>query len=470
MPVYDIPGLTDTHGDNTGVVEVGRIRKGETSETKSGASRPKNLDYFRVTFREDLTDLKAMYDRQVFDKPKTLQVQLAYTTIEECWWAWNSIYKSGGMVGLHDGVWWNYLRDPETNDVLVSDYMLTPNGHQKITDDMVNGHRVILSQDALDDYLLNYHKPETPFPKPWQKVQHVLNRMPGQSSLLVNRELPVYTTGKKGSKGYKEHFAEPEGRLFVTMPQLEGFTSNDLFQLNTGSSNDIRTLSGNLGRIVAQNKVFETEGESIGIDALPMLLVRRKEIISKPIGGKRVKSPEWLVHIKLVPKWQRLVDEMQLRMTVQKMYAAVNHEFSGLSQTIDKLELPEPRSPLETETDPTDESDAPPLEGEIVEEEDKIEPEPEPTTNDKKPQKTTRKTKLKPRPPAPDVATEVLKQTKAMLSDENIAIDASEFWGAVYGLGYDQAGGEQFLTSEDWRACLAEAVADYEANHEPGTA
>ena len=472
MPIYNIAGISGTHTeDETAVVHVGNIRKGDKDKRtrKDGSTYevPTNLDYFRVTIREDLDDLKTLFERQVFSQPRTLRVQLAYPNLEDAWWTWNSCYKSGGMLGLNDGVWWNYLRDPETNVVLVSDYMLTADGRAKIVEDKINGFSICDARGALQDYELNYHREELPLPRSWKKVQLAVSRGLAPQGLLFDRSIPIYRTGS-GDK-QKDNFSTPEGRLMLTMPHLEGFTSFHLLPFKTGSVNDIRTISQNLALIAAQHKIFDSDLGSVSLDAIPMILVRRKETITKMIDGKLAKAPEWLIHIQTVPRWQRFVDDMHLQQNVKLMFAAVSQEMSGLSMTVDHLELPETVNPL-------DELDEGIEIGEYAEIEETPEPE-EPqapktspakkaTTGKKQPAKTEAvKTKSKPRQIDPKVLDASFQGARALLENDKSSIDASQFWASVYGMGYDQKGAEKFLASENWRVCLALAVDNYESQN-----
>jgi hypothetical protein len=475
MPVYNIAGITSTHADDeTTVVHVGNIRKGDKetrTNTRTGKEYdiPVNLNYFRVTMREDLVELKQAFEKQVPSRPRSLRVNLAYPSLEKSWWAWNSIYKSGGMLGLHDGIWWNYYRDPDTNEVLVSDYMVTAAGYEKAKDAWINGFEIIPAQDAFDDYYTNYHLTTLPLPQSWRKVEIAIRRGIQPHSLLVNPEIPIYRTGQ-GDK-QKDYFAHPEGRLMLTMPRLEGFTSFHLFQFKTGSINDVRELSKNLAQIAEQHKVFDSDMGSIDLDAIPMVLVRRQETISKMIDDKLTRGEEWLVHIETEPRWQRFVDDMKTRRTIGLIMAASQQEMSGLSHTAEHLELPEMVDPdeladeIETvEYEVIDEPEAEP-EPETKQEEDreKIQKAIKSRATENKPEK--KPASRKPSKTLPDLDTkppegEALAQAKTIIEAGN-EINHNVFWAAVFNLGMEREEVQKLIVEDSWLVSLEKAVDAY---------
>lgn len=477
MPIYKIPGIIGTHNvDEIAVVPVGRISKGEkqTRKTKGGKEYegPVNLDYFNVKFRDDAFDLMNAFNEEIkTDEPRSLRVQLAYPDLQRAWFAWQSVYKSGGMLGLNDGIWWNYLRDPDTNDVLVSDYMLTSAGLRKIQNDYVNGYPIGDAQEALEDYVTSYHREGLKLPRSWKKVEMACRRGKQPRCLFVDDTVPVYIT--RNSDGEETpYFSKPEGRLFVTMPHIPKFTSQHMLVFKTGSSNDIRTLSQNLAGIAEQVGTFDNDLGKVSLSAIPMVLVRRLEEITKNIGGKMTRGPEWLVHLRTLSKWQTVMDEIQLHRNVKIMMSTIDHELGGLSQTIHKLEIPEVIDPMSDEDEIETGAIPEIITGEVVEDEDpgwqdeqldkqqaEKKPEPPKQQRQSKAQPPKQKAPLKPREASPEAKRQAYDAAVAALDDQEAEIGPTEFWSYFYGMGYTNS--DQYKDSEDWRACLEEAVENW---------
>ena len=112
MPIY---GLTD---QPPALVEIGRIRKGAKKEP---GVRPKDLDYFRVTFSEfeQATALRfaTLYDAM----PRVLHVMLPFDEIAYSWDAFFEAYIASSMIYQSDGQQVIMLRDAMTGEVLVRD-------------------------------------------------------------------------------------------------------------------------------------------------------------------------------------------------------------------------------------------------------------------------------------------------------------------------------------------------------------
>jgi len=278
MPIY---GLTD---QTPALKEIGRIRKGE--ERQDNDYRPgSNLDYFRVTFSHDSEEMcagrKNIFEAHYGETPREIRVNLAYDTIDACWFAWYTAYLKGGMLGMADGRQWYYLRDYRTQEVLVSRYGLTEFGKAQ-------GAKVEFDPDEPVYY---YH------------------------SERKNQDIPV--------------FAKPEGRMSLVMPNLFGRFS--VFFALTHSIHDIRQLSGEL-------KAINEKAVALGIPLsdIPLVYSRVQQKISKPSSGGRVMADEWLCHIKPIEEWDMLASKLLERKAIYALLPKPDdaQEASGIASLV----------------------------------------------------------------------------------------------------------------------------------------
>lgn len=488
MPIYNISGIAGTHSgdpaDQTSVL-VGTIRKGEKEEkqARNGGTyeRPKNLDYFRVNFREDMPELAEEFYAQTGQKPRMIRCRLAYPSIDKTWFAWNTVYKGVSMFGMNDGYWWNYLRDAQTQAPLVTDYMLTKAGREGVQSDRLAGYNVIPAAWALQRYLDEFQRPELPLPLPWQRVKMEVERYSegGRDeplSLLNDPNVPAYKTQKD------EYFATPEGRLHVTMPHLPSFNSFMMLQFRTGSRHDIIKISQNLIAILQKAATFDSPEGCIPIDQIPLILVRRHEMIAKPLDDKLVRTAEWLVHLQTEPRWQKKVDDLALLKSVYHAYGVIQrqqHLIQGLAATVSVEGASE--TPLLPALGSVDELEPIVLDGikqwpatitdetgSIVEpsyEDDQGEPEPEIVDVPKKAAASKKAAAPSKKPVAGNARDDYHQAAVALLDglDDGSKLTPTEFWKHYLGMGYTNAQGIELLGGEiDYVATLRAAVERYE--------
>lgn len=255
-----IAGLTD---GNPSFHEIGRIRKGGPKQKKTDKSggvyevMGKDLDHFRITFRDDIDPATvARFTDRYGDEPTLINVRLAFQNIKTAWDAWYVSYLKGGLLGRAgdfrgDGInRWNYLRDYRSNEVLIRDGKLTPLGVER---------KIGIDFD-----------PEKP-------VYFYKSRKNSE-------DVPVYAT--------------PEGRLSVVVPEL-GIMA--YLTLITHSLGDIAAISSNLEAIRQKS-----EDLGIAITQIPLVLTRRRERISMPTDNGRVYGDKWMVHLEVAPEFAEI--------------------------------------------------------------------------------------------------------------------------------------------------------------------
>jgi hypothetical protein len=242
-----IAGLTDR---SPSFKEIGRLRLGiPKSEMATGG--PKEIPYFRPDFRPDATDSCTAFTLIYGDQPTEIHIRLPFPQIDRCWDAFYEVYNTAGMLGMADGQRWLYLRHNKTGELLVKDG--------------VPVHAMGLPTDEN-----------------------------GMAYLPFDKDTPVYSyTSKKG--GDVAVYAKPTGRLKVLIPELKRAV---FIQVITHSVYNCRRISSQLAgiEIVAQNA-------GMTLPMVPMVLSRRKELISVSINGKKSMQEHYLLNIEIDPVW-----------------------------------------------------------------------------------------------------------------------------------------------------------------------
>lgn len=256
-PIY---GLTD--GTPT-FREVGRIRKGgpKTDKFKPGP----NLDHFRATFRDDEREAAERFAQTYGDQPTLINVRMAFNNVEDNWSAWYTAYLKGGMLGMADGRVWHFLRDYRTQQVLIKNGSLTELGKE----------RGIKLEFSPEEPVYFYH------------------------SERQKQDMPV--------------FAKPEGKLRVVLPELGRYA---FMVVLTHSLHDIANISSQLAGIAQLAADL-----GLKLSQMPLVLTRRVDQISKPIGNGRGIVDEWLIHIEVLPDFAPIALKHIDRMTVQTLTA-----------------------------------------------------------------------------------------------------------------------------------------------------
>lgn len=289
MPIY---GLSDQAAT---IKEIGRIRKGgPKTEYKPGP----NLDYFRVTFRDDELEAQKTFVDVYGEHPVFINLRLAFDTIPENWFAWYTCYLKGGQLGMADGKKWHYLRDYRSQKVLIK-----------------NGELTNLGVEA-------------------------------GISLDFNKEDAVYFYYSRKQKKDMPVYARPEGRLSVMIPELGRFVSMTLL---THSLHDIGHIEGALKFIESRSKLL-----GVPMSFIPLTLSRQTEQISKPMDNGRGMVDEWLVKLEIHPDFAGMAIPYLTRQTVARLQSLPEP-----ADRPDLLTLPEPEldgdEPTEEDMEPEDE-------------------------------------------------------------------------------------------------------------------
>jgi hypothetical protein len=238
-------------------LKLGQIRKGDKDET----GRMIDLDYFRVTFRDDEIAAQEVFLKAYGPEPKEINVRLAFPEVEKVWDANLECYNKGGMIAKaastpEKGFYWVFYRDRDSGKVLIRDGTAT----------CAEGAE--LQEKGVD--------PEKP--------------------------VYTYTVTRKDDAGRPKKvelgaFLEPVGRLNVVIPEVAQVRVGYL-EFRAHAVNDIRNLSAELAGI---DYLARQTGKTI--TGIPMVLRRREDQISKNIGGKLSRGSSWLVHIDVKPDW-----------------------------------------------------------------------------------------------------------------------------------------------------------------------
>lgn len=236
-------------------LKLGQIRKG-APKTENNAG--KDLDYFRVTFLQNVTAgltsvnlgeiLKKRFTDTYGVKPTSINVRFADGSIPAVWDANFECYKQGGLIAKagsnENGPYWIFYRDPKTMEAIISD-----------------------------------GRPRT-------------NEAEEMMSKPLDLKEPIY----KNSKG-DPFFLEPVGRLKVVIPELADLAVG-YFEFRPESPRDIRNISAELG---AYDAIAKQYGKTIS--GIPFILRRREEDVPKRIGGKLTQGKSWVVHLDVTGEW-----------------------------------------------------------------------------------------------------------------------------------------------------------------------
>lgn len=103
MPIV---GLTDSPS----LPQIGDLRKG-APKPESGRRPGQDLDYFR--FESDDPDIAAAFRDEYGEKPRRIDIFLAYEKLDDCFEAWFEEYVAGGLVRRCDGETIYVERDPD---------------------------------------------------------------------------------------------------------------------------------------------------------------------------------------------------------------------------------------------------------------------------------------------------------------------------------------------------------------------
>lgn len=96
--------------------EIGQIRKGAP---KSERAPGKDLDYFRVEFDNQETEVKDIFKAVYGERPQELNVFLAFDEVEKVWDAYLEAYTAGRLVARSDGERYLYRVNTDTGEILV---------------------------------------------------------------------------------------------------------------------------------------------------------------------------------------------------------------------------------------------------------------------------------------------------------------------------------------------------------------
>ena len=245
MPITDL-----TEGPRS-YIELGQIRKGE----KDAEGKPRDLDYFRVTFMNHpkKDKIERAFRDAYGERPTSLNVKFAFPTVREVYDANYECYKQGGLYwkagsSVKKGLYWIFYRDAETAEVEISNGMPRTN----------------VGADILS------------------------------RPLDLNKSL--YTTLDKKNQPV-EHFLSPVGRLEVVIPEVAEVAVG-YFEFRPESPRDIRNIAVELGTYEFMASQF---GKSLL--GIPFKLFRREETVPKRIGTRLSAAPSWVVHIEASAEW-----------------------------------------------------------------------------------------------------------------------------------------------------------------------
>jgi len=285
MPII---GLTD---GTPSIKEIGRIRKGsEKEQYKPGV----NLDYFRVTFRPDETEMQNAFNSIYGNEPRTINVKLAYDVWDDnLFFAYYTCYLKGGMLGQANGEQWVYLRDYRTQEILIKGGELTETGKAR------------------------------------------------EMKIAFDENEPVYFYHSERKKKDIPVYAKPEGRVALMVPELGRYV---YLTLLTHAKNDLANLSGELRDIF-------NRAERLGVypSDIPLVLSRRFEPVSKPAynGEGRITTEESLVHLEPHEQFAKLAIGFTQRKTLEALTPGQPHVEQLPEQPEDYAMLPSGPEPPE---------------------------------------------------------------------------------------------------------------------------
>lgn len=237
-------------------LKLGQIRKGEKVVVeKDGKSyeKPIDLDYFRVTFFQDAKRAEERFREAYGDKPKEINVRLAFPEVSEVWDANFESYLRGGMYAKaastpERGPYWIFYRDFDSGDILIRDGLPT----------CPQGSEILAAPLDLSAPVFSYQS-------------------------------------KKGEM--TPVFFDQIGRLNVVVPEVAEVAVGYL-EFRATSPRDIRNISAELA-------AYDMQARQIGrnITGIPFILRRREEEVTKNINGKLSRGKSWVVHLDLGGEW-----------------------------------------------------------------------------------------------------------------------------------------------------------------------
>lgn len=243
MPII---GLTDR---TPSFKECGRLRLGiPKNQMKAG---PQEIGYFRADFRPDAESAAAAFSAAYGNQPTRINVRLPFTEISRMWDAYYMVYNKAGLLGMADGERWIYLRSNVTSELLVKDGMPS--------------HPENLPVDSSG-------LPYMPFDK----------------------SMPVYSY-KSGKGADVAVYARPEGRLKILVPELNQAA---YMVLITHSIYNVMKFTEQLSAI---EQIAKNAG--VPLPMVPVVLSRRKELISVTIDGKKAMQEHYLCNLEIDPTW-----------------------------------------------------------------------------------------------------------------------------------------------------------------------
>jgi len=261
-----ISGLTDAPKS---FMQLGKIKKGEmveyTMKDGSKGTKPVDLDYFRVVFSPGKLagEIEATFRSVYGDRPQELNTRFADSMVREVWDANFECHKKGGLIAKagtnENGAYWIFYRDPDTSEVLVR-----------------NGSPV---GTAGREFI---EKP-------------------------VDLSAPIYYLENENRDPV---CLKPLGRLQVVIPEVAHLAVG-YFVFEPTSPRDIRNISAELGMYAAMASNY---GQSI--TGIPFVLGRRKEDVTKNMGGKLSKGTSWPVHLTAGGVWGRQALDMIERLAL----------------------------------------------------------------------------------------------------------------------------------------------------------
>lgn len=371
-----------------------KIKKGERDER----GNPRDLDYFRMVFSEGLEELEKAFRVTYGEKPTRINFRLAFPNIRDSWDAFYVCYETGGLLAKagsdERGPYWVYYRDHETKEVWVRDGVpVGPRGEAFIK-------RPIDLSAAVYSY-----------------------------------------ANKKGEK--IDVFLEPEGRLSIVIPEfayVNGKANVGYWDFCPTSPKDIGTISAELDGIASM-------AEKVGKDitGIPMVLTRRKEMVTKNIKGVLSRGPSWVVHIELAGVWgEKVLEAMQMKALPE----FVDGEVTELQETefVDEDHAGEPVTiPPTPPAKPAPSTPAPTPEA----------PKPASARVPTQPKTEAESASARPYSPAQlkENFTKLVESIEKKYTEENIPLEAEEFERRVLAATIDGIFGDKGLSRHpfcDW--------------------
>lgn len=237
MPII---GLTDR---SPSFKELGRLRLG-IPKNEAAVSGPREISYFRPDFRPDAGEAVEQFTAIYGTKPTRINVRFPFPQIERVWDAFYMCYNKSGLLGMSDGQKWLYLRNNQTGELLVKDGFPT--------------HTENLPVDS--------------------------NGLP---YLPFDKKIPVYSYKSKKGEDVAV-YAKPEGRLKILVPELKQAAYMTVI---THSVYNVMRISEQLAGI---EQLARNAGMSLPL--VPVVLSRRKEMISVTIDGKKAMQDHYLLN------------------------------------------------------------------------------------------------------------------------------------------------------------------------------